>query len=133
MGLAEIRQELERVERTGGFRLRLGKGGRLTLMARGDWGGLIRHSMAHDMDGKAGSGIFYFRFYLGLYMFVEGVFQGKGRINVEMWKKLAINTGFECVLILCNPTPHGYCPEAGHGNVYRHAIGWEQLRSVLRL
>lgn len=38
VGLAEIRQELGRVERTGGFRLRLGKGGRLTLMARGTGG-----------------------------------------------------------------------------------------------
>ena len=56
---------------------------------------------------------------------------GKGRINVKMWKKLAINTGFECVLILCNPTPHGYCPEAGHGNVYRHAIGRDSFARFL--
>ena len=64
--------------------------------------------------------------------YARGGGKGKGRVNVEMWKKLAINTGFECVLVLCNPTPHGYCPEAGHGNAYRHAIEREQLRSVLR-
>lgn len=46
-----------------------------------------------------------------------------GRINVKMWKKLAINTGFECELALCNPTPHGYLPALARNKVTAACVG----------